>query len=217
MDISTRRRTALALSLAVLLSGCAVTRVTTTKRTAVEQALLSESARSAIRSISLDEIKHKRVFVAPFAGLEAASVAVTLPANQLPETTANPIEPGYLSSALIEKLAEDGASIVQTADEADVLIFPRLDYHGIDDAKSLLGVPSVPIPVPGAETLQTPEIALLGKYGQYARSKISLYSIDKQSGKFLERSTSKPRERYYSRWTALIFFEWRSTDLEDPF
>lgn len=191
------RLTTLAL-LCVFFAGCAMTRTTTTDRTAVEVALLTQTASESVKTLEIPP-------------LSARSYALVDEAFDAPEKD-------FILSEFHELLLRaNGHRIEEGADEADLLIEPRVNFAHIDDDKFLLGIPSIPIPIPGAGALVTPEIAIFGLETQKGRSRFSLFGQERESGALVFADTAEAREHRFRRYTFLIFFKFRTTTLPRPF
>lgn len=179
-------------------AGCAMTRTTTTDRTAIEVALLTETASESIKSLELPPLA-ARTYDLVDEGFDAP-------------------EKDFILSEFHELLLKaNGLRNTGEADDAELLIEPRVNFAHIDDDKFLLGIPSIPIPIPGAGALSTPEIALLGLETQKGRSGFSLYGHERESGALVFSDRSEAREHRFRRYTFLIFFKFRTTTLPAPF
>jgi hypothetical protein len=189
------------------LSACAATRITTTPRTAVEQALITQSTRQAVKTLKLSE----------FSGRSFYIEADDMTTQNCHEGVCQNYELSYILNALRDRLLKEGMLQAQSKELASVIVRPRIDYALIDDSESIIGLPSFPIPIPGAGNLQTPEIALFGNATQYGRTKISITGADSKTGALVFSESSTPAEVHYSRWSLLLLFSWRTTDLEKPF
>lgn len=184
---------------------CGATRVSTTERTAVELALIREAARTSI----------ERIDVSAFTG-KSFTINDKYLGNGYRDETAASVDRLYFTAALAAHLARAGLRLANRSEDADLEFYPLFDYAGIDDGEFLLGVPSFALPLPGMEA-SFPELALLKRHAQYGRVRFSLFGIDPKSGALLLDSRSEPKETIYARWTALIFFGWRATNLGPPF
>lgn len=182
---------------AILFCSCAYTRNTTTPRTAVEQALLTESADRAVDRTFIPDLNENTF--------------------EIKDEGFNVVEKQFLISSLKEKLLENNGRLNMGEGVSDLIIEPRANLSNIDDSKFLLGLPSIPIPVPGVGTVESPEIALFGKDTQKGRSMISLWGVKSESGKLHFVSESPAVTRKYTRWTVLIFFTFRTSNLEDGY
>lgn len=197
----------LVVSCLMLLSACAVTRVTTTPRTAVEQALITQSTAKAIDSFELSKHKGRSFFIDSQVLLE----------QNCHEGLCQNYELIYILNAMKDRFLKEGMVYASSKDDAEITIIPRIDYALLDDSESIIGLPSFPIPIPGAGNLQTPEIALFGNATQFGRSKFSITGVDAKSGNLVFSETTTAAEKHYSRWSLLLLISWRTTDLEKPF
>lgn len=186
------------LLVCVVISGCAMNRITTTDRTAVEVALLTQTASEAIGSLVIP------------ADVASKSYSIKEDALDAPEKA-------FILSELHDKLLSADARVLVGENEPDMIVEPRINFAHLDDDKFLIGIPSVPIPVPGAGTLSTPEIAFFGLETQKGRSRVSLYGYEADTGKRVFSSTATPSEHRFRRYRFLLFFTFRTTTLPDPF
>jgi hypothetical protein len=188
---------ALALGVALLFSsGCAYTRITTTDKTAIEQALMSQSIAPSIDTIRAGHLAGRSFW------LDASEVQS--PAKD------------YIVSRIRQRLLLDGLTIAKSQDEADLLLHARTEFSGIDDSNFLLGLPAIPIPI-GASTLSLPELALYKRERQAGRNQIALYGVERETGALGFESLGEPGQQRYTRYTFLIFFNLRTTTLPQPF
>lgn len=187
------------LMVAAVISGCAMSRESTTDRTAIEVALLTQTASEAIRSIpvSSNDIGSKSYVI--------KDDAVAAP------------EKSFILSELNDLLLAADAHVLVGENEPDVTIEPRINFAHIDDDKFLVGIPAVPLPIPGAGTLSTPEIAFFSMNTQKGRSRVSLFGYESDTGKRVFSATATPSEHRFRRYRFLIFFTFRTTTLPDPF
>ncbi|MCC5877665.1 MAG: hypothetical protein JJU11_15705 [Candidatus Sumerlaeia bacterium] len=187
------------LMVAAVISGCAMSRTTTTDRTAIEVALLTQTASEAIRSL-------------PITSTDMGSKSYVIK----DDAVAAP-EKAFILSELHDLLLGADALVLVGENEPDVTVEPRINFAHIDDDKFLIGIPAVPLPVPGAGTFNTPEIALFAMDTQKGRSRISLYGYESDTGKRVFNATATPSEHRFRRYRFLFFFSFRTTTLPDPF
>lgn len=199
------------LCLPALFSACAVSRITTTEYTAVEQALISSASKKAVCSLELPEISSKKVFV------KSINSETEILKPNVEGTPPHYVDSRYLEALVEKKLLLNGARLAENEDKADLIINLLIDYAAIDDSNFILGLPSVPLPIPGVASIQTPEISIFSKHGQYARAGLTLLGIDSSSRSLSFKLISKPVESHYSRWNLLLLLGWRTTDLNEPF
>ncbi len=181
----------------IIATGCASTRVTTTERTAIEQALLTETAREAVEGLRVPVIDSQS-FAMQTEGFET-------------------VENHFVVSAMKEKVLEAGGRLAQGENTPDLEVEPRVNYAQIDDGMFLIGLPAIPIPVPNAGTIQTPELALWKKETQKGRTKFSAWAVNKDDGALAFAAETPASVRYYSRWTILFILKFKTTDLGEPF
>lgn len=184
----------LLLTVGPLLAGCSLGRKTDTARTAIEQLLLSTAADRALGGVECKELKGRKVFL-DVSNLEA-------------------YDKGYVIGSLRDQLGECGVRLVADAKEADVILEARSGALAIDGSEFLLGIPSLPIPVPGAGVLQTPELAFFKKVNQQGVAKFAMNSRDKQTGKQVHSTGPLAGTAYYNRFT-ILFIQWKSTDIPE--
>lgn len=186
------------LAALILSTGCKATRMTTTDRTAVEQALLSKSVEATILSNEIPAGHgtsfqiHKEEYTAADKNLVASRLRAAL------------LKSGYADAATMEG-------------KSDLTIFPNVDFSAIDDSAFFVGVPSIPIPVPPLGAIQTPELALVKKDDQWGRSRIGVTAIETETGELAFSTIARPAEEKYVRWTLLLVFGFRQTSLDEPF
>lgn len=155
--------------LCVLLAGCMIggIRSTTTARTPTEQLLLSTSAERAFDRCDFAHLKGKRVFVdAEF--LES-------------------LDEGYVESVLRDRVAAAEAELVDTADEATVVVELSCATHGVNDPAWLIGIPMFPGTIPGVAdvTAQIPAFTI-GFDPQYGWAAFQVWSYDARTGVTLD-------------------------------
>jgi hypothetical protein len=183
------------LGLGLTMSGCGPSRVTTTEKTAIERALMWQSLDPAIAQLDPGEGNDKTFNLqTDEVDTEYQKVIVSRSRQEL-------LEHGY-------KVAGDPAA-------ADVVVHARADYAGLDESGLLIGIPAIPIVTPGG-TLSTPELALFKRENQRARNQVSFYGVDKD-GNFIFADKAQGKQTYYTSWKLLIFFGFRTTNLEKPF
>ena len=192
-----QRLNPLLMLLALTLCGCAVTRVTTTETTAVEEALLSGAIEESIAQLEFDPQATNSFFID----------------SELYHEERAP----FINNLLRRRLLQEGLHAADEAEEADLLIYPVVAYSAIDDSESLIGIPSIPIVIPGAGTLGTPELALWKTVTQLGRNRMMVYAKDRETGELEFASGMVGSQRFYKRWTILLFFGFRTTDLGKPF
>ncbi len=181
----------------MLAPGCAVSRITTTEQTAVEEALLSASVDRSLDELDLGGHAGRSFFVAD--GL-----------THLPEGE-------YVLAELRRRLLGAGMIEAATRQRAQILITPVVGHLAIDDAHTMIGLPSIPLIVPAVGTIDLPELAIFRTDTQFGRSRIGVFGRDADTGTLLFDAGPVASQSRYKRWRVLVFFSFRTTDLPHPF
>ena len=163
--------------LVVLLSfscftGCTTIRVTDPPRTASEQFLMSEAAALAVGQLSFESLSARKVFVeTTYFAAEAKAFVI-----------------GQLRGSLLGA----GVTLVDTKDQAEIILEVRSRSVGIDRHGSLVGIPSIPLPAFAAASpvasVTTPELPLFKKIKQHGFASIAFISYWRDSGEIVSSS-----------------------------
>ena len=159
---SRRMASALAAALGslLLLAGCTSVEITTPERTGIEQLLLSTATDDALTGLAIPQVQGEKVYV--------------------DDRYLQSYDRGYVVASVRALLSENGALLQSTLDTADVVVEARSGALGIDSSKSLLGIPAVPLPIPGAGTLEIPQLAIYAATKEDAVAKIALLGYRKE-------------------------------------
>ncbi len=153
-------RTAVLIPVAALAAlagvGCASRTFSSTPRTAVEQMLLSRAVDLAIEKIELPEVRGRKVFI-DAGNLES-------------------YDAGYVKVAVRARFAELGATLVESAEEADCVVEVASGALGTEYKSDLVGLP--PLPVPNSP-VPLPEVSLYRTVEQTALMKLLVFVHDK--------------------------------------
>lgn len=154
----------LGVSIGVALAGCSSSRVTDPERTATEQFLLSTAATEAVRQLSFDVLRGRRVFVDTeyFAASDQAFV--------LGEVRA--------------RLLQSGVQIAEAPESAQVILEVRSGGVGIDRNDYLLGIPSLQLMAGGpvGPGLATPDLAVVQNRYQLGAASVSYVAYWRETG-----------------------------------
>lgn len=181
--------------LSFLLAGCHSLRVSEPKRTATEQLLLSTAADRGLQDVDLAPLRGKKVF--------------------LEEQYFRSYDQEYILGAIRELISTNGAFLVREIDEAEIIVEARSGGLGIDTRTSLFGIPAIPIPIPGAGTLATPEVALYKAELHDSTGKFALLAYDNKTGGYVHSTGSMAGKAYFNHYKILGFFNWRRTDIPE--
>jgi len=171
-------RLVLALSVMLLVGGCATIRVTDPPRTATEQFLLTGAAESAVDQLSADALRDRIVYI--------DTTYLTSAWQTAPELS-------FMIGEFRAKLLKGGARVAPNRDKAQIVIELRSPGIGIDRLEFLLGIPSVAVPtVAGgagaAAPLITPELAILKSTRQYGFASVAFVAYWADTGELLASS-----------------------------
>jgi hypothetical protein len=182
----------LAALAAMSFSGCTTARQTDPARTATEQLLISTAADRAAASIVLNLGYDRKCFLdaTNFEGLDGK----------------------YAIAAIRSSLLKKGTRFVGDKKDADTIVEIRSGALSIDKHDTLVGVPSVEIPIPLAGDLGTPEIALYKSEEQEGIAKFAATAYDAKDGRFLGESTP-PLGRSSIKRQVLLVVSWIEDDV----
>ena len=155
-------RTLLILS-TVWCLGCTSVRETQPERTATEQLIMSSAVMDAARQIQPEAIKGKKV--------------------ALDVTYLKSVDVEFTKGELRDRLLQLGAFLVVDPAQAEIIVEARSGGLGIDESKTNIGIP--PIPVPAVGTFQTPSLYVYKYHRQEGKSAIALTGVDVVTGKHL--------------------------------
>lgn len=121
----------------VCLAGCSGRQFSNTPRTAIEQMILTRAVDLALEKFKMPELAGAKVYP-DFTNLKATDAE-------------------YIKVATRARLAEIGATLVEKAEEADYVVEIASGALGTEFKKSMIGLPSIPVPNAG---VPMPEMAL---------------------------------------------------------
>lgn len=174
-------RTAIAGLIAVVVvlgqGGCATIRVTDPGRTATEQFLMSEAVIEAIAQLSAAALRDRIVYL---DGKYLAGV---------PQQ-----EVSFLLGEIRARLLLEGVRLVESRDEADIILEPRTGGVGIDRTEFLLGIPAIYVPTAAgsvganAPPITTPELAIVKRTTQRGFAGVAFVAYWRDSGELVASS-----------------------------
>lgn len=175
-------------------SGCTTRTTTTPARSATEELLLSTSVDRAMTNADLSIFDHQKVFV--------------------DQTYFDSYDPKYAVGTVRDALSREGALLMASAADADIIVEPRSGGISIDGSQSLIGIPSMGVPIPLAGAVQTPEIAFYKADKQHSYSKIAILAYAKRSGAHLYSSGSLDGKAY-NKYYSLLGISWVRNDIPE--
>lgn len=178
---------------AVLLAGCAVTtQVTNTQRSSIEQLLLVRSLERALAASNAQEFKGKTVTV-DFYGLTP--------------------DRDFAREFVTAWLQAQQVQVVTDPKEAQLHLKVFAPVLAVDQGQSFVGAPSFTVPFIG---FAVPEISIFKDVRHTGHAEVEIYTIDADSGKFLDRSPTATGNAQYDDYTILIVVHFTRSDMEKP-
>lgn len=156
----------LAVAAAALGFGCTSMRTSDTARTGQEQLLISNAVDQALNKVPFGDLSGQAVFL-----------------DQ--KYMENAVDKGYVIASMRERLMTSGATLVDSAEDADVVMEVRSGGIGTDNSRSFVGVPKVALP--GPIPFEMPEIRFWSKDSQTGIAKIGVVAYDANSKQMLGR------------------------------
>jgi hypothetical protein len=180
-----------------LLGACSQLRESQPPRTATEQLLFSSAIDRVCDKLAIELPTGSKVFV------DASFIEGT--------------DSKYLVASLRDRILRRGGNLVAARGQADLVFEPRIGALSIDRKESLVGIPSIPIPIPLAGDLNLPELALFKRDRRQGVAKLALTIYDAETGAL--RSSQEPVFSFSQQtdMTVLLFISWDENDLmPDP-
>jgi hypothetical protein len=141
--------------------GCTTTKRSDTKRTAVEQLLISNAVDQSLDKVDFDAFRGRVVLVE--------------------EKYMDGVDKNYVIGSLRHRVLQSGGRLVAKADEADVVLEIRSGSIGTDNTESFVGIPEVVLP----GLLTIPEVRFLTRSHQSGTAKIGLVAYEPNSGRVI--------------------------------
>lgn len=178
------------------LPACSTTHVTTPERSATEQLLLSTAADRAAERVAANLALRDAIYVDTY-GVEGYASK-------------------YVVSAIRDALLRHGARIAPSREEAATIVELRVGALSVDSESSLLGVPSINVPLPMAQQSSTPEIPLFKKELTQGVAKVAATAYDRRTGALAVSSGPQYGFSNKAEWVLLLLLTWDTSDLLPP-
>jgi hypothetical protein len=177
----------------VLLAGCAVsTQVTNTQRSSIEQQLLVRSLERALVTLNTQGFKGKIVTV-DFYGLTPD------------RDFAREFVTAWLQAQQVQVITDPKQAQLRLKVFAPVL--------AVDQGQSFVGAPSFTVPFIG---FAVPEIPVFKDVRHSGHAEVEIYTIDADSGQFVDKSPTATGNAQYDDYTILIIVHFTRSDMEKP-
>jgi hypothetical protein len=186
-------RASAAILLVLALSACSQLRESEPGRTATEQLIFSTAIDRVCDQLAIQLPTNSKVFV------DATYVEGT--------------DSKYLVASLRDRILRRGGNLVAARDQADLVFELRVGALSIDRKKTLVGIPSIPIPIPLAGEFTFPELALYKRDRRQGVVKLALTTYDAKTGALKDSQEPTYAFSHQTDWVVLLFFSWDSNDL----
>lgn len=186
-------RTLNAAVLALSLSACTTVRDTLPPRSATEQLLISKAADRAAAQLTVGLRPETKAYLnsSGFEGYDAK----------------------YAIGAITEQVLLRGGQLVPDRKTAEVVVAIRAGALSVDQNDTLVGIPSISVPVPLAGPLTTPELALFAEHQYRGVAKFAATAYDADTGKIIATSGPSFGFSHRTHWVVLFLIAWNSDDL----
>ena len=185
------------LATALLVTGCTTNRTTEPGQTATQQLLVSSAVDHAIGNLKPPIPSGSKVFVD----------------SQYFDSDGSIVLPRYAIALVRDLVLRAGGALVSDRKAADYVVELRNGAQSIDHRTMLVGVPSIPVPIPFAGTVQTPELALFKHDKQRGISKIALTVYGAKSGTLAGSTGPVYGDSEDTHWTVLLILAWDTQDI----
>lgn len=175
---------------AAVLGGCTTVRNTDPPKTATEQFLTSVAATNAVRGLTAEPLRGRRVFI---------------------DETYFPREHQFTLGEIRAHLLLAGVRLTTARDQAEIIVEPRTGGIGIDRYEFLLGIPSLPLGTVAASAglpagvITTPELAIIKNTRQWGAAGVGYVAYWRETGDIVTSSGPTIGRSYREDWW---FFGW---------
>ncbi len=200
------------LACALVLAGCTTVRTTSPQRSAAQQLLISTAADRAAVALAA------QIPAGLSAWLDTSALAAGERAGDIDAT-----DRAYAVAAIRDALLSHGVRLVADAAGARAVIVPRAGALSTDERETLIGLPSLPAPVPIAAggSMTIPALSLYRNTKARGVAKFAATVYEPASGKLIV--STDPAYGFSRQEDGVVLFviTWRSSDVgvdlsEDP-
>ncbi|MDX1513661.1 MAG: hypothetical protein R3174_07950 [Gammaproteobacteria bacterium] len=178
----------------LVLTGCTQLSEIPRTQSAIEQQLLVRAIERSLEKVDTTALDGKTVFL---------EVSVN--------SSHDVMDAAFLENRIRAWLRERGVRLTEVAEGADAEVQVFAPVLGTDRGESLVGIPSVPIPL---INIPTPEIALFKQVKNRGRSEVQLYEFEPKTGEFIRKTPVSVGESKYDNHLVLFFFKYTVSDIE---
>ena len=182
-------------TIAALLAGCVTQEETSPPRSATEQLLLSSAADQALSRANLDMFAGRTVY--------------------FDFTYFFSYDSQYVEGDIRDAFSRAGALIVPDSKSAEIIVEARSGAYSIDTNSAFLGIPSIPLPIPGtAEEPVTPAIPFYQRQAQVSYAKFSLLAYVNKTHEHIYSSGMLDGSTY-NKYKSVLLVSWWTTDIPE--
>lgn len=143
----------------VTISGCATTKESDTARTGVEQLLVSSAVDQALDKIDLTPVKGAKV--------------------HLEEKYLDCVDKNYVIVSLEQRLLMNGSTLVDKAEDSDVIMHITSGGVGTDRQEKFVGISEIPLPPPSP--IMIPQVSIFSRQRANGTAKLRIVAFDTKS------------------------------------
>ena len=162
-------------------SGCATTKTSDTSRTGIEQLLISSATDQALDKISFEPIRGAKVFV------ETKYLDCT--------------DKNYIIVAVHQRLLKQGSTLVDKAEDAQVILEIGSGGVGTDRHEFFVGIPAIPLAPPSPVMIPKTEIFTRAK--GMGTAKLVIVAYDAKTRLPVLNSGSALARSDYKQWNVM--------------
>lgn len=183
---------------AVAVAGCTTVRETQPTQTAREQLIMSSAADYASAQIHPNVPRGNAIFVDPAHFTDDSEYRT-----------------GYAITRIQSQLLSEGYKLVGAADQADTVAEISTGALSIDQSDTLVGIPSIPIPIPLTGTVTTPELAAFKKARRTGVAKFNIAFYNAKTGD-LQDVVGPVYGFSHDNKSTLFGYSWRHQNIVPP-
>lgn len=161
--------------------GCATMKESDTARTGLEQLLVSSAADQALNRVDLAPIARAKVYIE--------------------QKYLDCVDKNYIVVALHQRLLGLGCSLVEKAEEADVVLEVSSGGVGTDRKELFVGVPQIPLPPPSP--IAIPKMPLFTKNAAMGTAKLLIVAYDNKTKQQVINSGYTLARSDHRNWSVL--------------
>ena len=171
---------------ALICTACSTPSTTNTARDSVQEMLLSSVIERGVSSVDFESYAGKKV------AMDYSNLA--------PQ-----VDKEFLQAYIELHLARYGITVVKEAGDADYVIKATSSVLATDMDKFLLGIPSLPIPIPWANlSIVIPEIPIIMRLKRSAWGRFFFNIVDAKTNAPVQVVDGAKSEAYHNNWVVLF-------------